>query len=364
MGCLAAVLELKGETLTGRKIHKMIFIESNNDWRKCTLNDCQLDESTNSIIFPVRIGQASLTTFPINAGFSFRQLILSWNASRPDSTSLLEFAVEVSPDSLSWRHFDYQIWGDGDGWGDNASYVKEVAGTGKIDVDNLVLEKPMRYARIVVHAYGQEVSPDISLRRLALSFSSDNSSWDDFRKNDFGKRRKPVFGSVNLAVPYFTQRNLPKDISGSGCSPTSVSMVLNYYGKDFEPAAFAYEAYDKRDQLYGNWPYNMAAAYAAGMARTWVESHSSFDEIYDEVASGKPVIISISYGFDELPHSPIHEAPEGHLIVVVGFDGPDTVICNDPAGHNVDDGIVRYPRRELEKIWIEHGGIAYHIWAD
>ncbi len=364
MGGLATVMELKGATLSGKKIHKMVFIETNDDWQRCALNDCQLDEGTNSIIFPNLSEQASLTTFPINAGFPFTQLILSWNASRPDSMSLLDFVVEVSPDSLNWTHFDYQVWGDGDSPRKSTPFVKNVSGVGRIDVDYMILEKPMRYARVTVYGFGHKSSPDIVLRRLALSFSSDNSSWDDFQKNHEEKKRKTIFGSTTLAVPYFSQRSLPKDISGSCCSPTSVSMVLNYYGRNFMPVAFAHEAYDGRDQIYGNWPYNMAAAYTVGMAKTWVESHCSFDEIYDEVASGKPVIISISYGFDELPHSPVHEAPDGHLIVVVGFDGPDTVICNDPAGHNVDDGIVHYPRHELEKIWLKHGGIAYHIWAN
>jgi hypothetical protein len=98
------------------------------------------------------------------------------------------------------------------------------------------------------------------------------------------------------------------------------------------------------------------------LSKAWVERHCGFDEIYEEVASGKPVVISIAYGYDELPNSPIHEAEVGHLITVIGFAGPDTVICNDPAGHSVDDGIIRYPREDLEKFWIGHTGVAYHLW--
>ncbi len=360
---LTAVVGLKGETLSGKKLHGMVFIDTDSDWQKCVLNDCRLDESSNSIDFYDLSGRASLTTFPISAGFPFTQLILSWNASRPDSSSVLDFAVEVSPDSQTWTHFDYQVWGYGDSPRKSTPYIKEVPGIGRIDVDYLVLEKPMKFARVTVYPYGAEGSPNIELRRLALSFSSDNSTWNDFERNH-GSARKVIFGKVSLAVPYFSQGNLPPDLAPNCCSPTSVSMVLNYHGKNVDPETFARAVYDPYDQIYGSWPYNMAAAYVAGMGKTWVESHCGFDEIYDEVASGKPVVISIAFDMNELPKSPIHEATVGHLIAIVGFDGPDTVICNDPAGDNVDNGIIKYPRHELEKVWQEHGGIAYHLWTD
>jgi uncharacterized protein YvpB len=241
--------------------------------------------------------------------------------------------------------------------------VKELDGIGKILTDYLTLDQPMRHARAILSVPGRDDSTQIALRRLALSFSSKNSSWADYKKYH-PISPTPEFAASKLAVPYFSQRNLPGDMPSKCCSPTSVSMVLNYHGRQISAEQFALQAYDARGEIYGNWPHNAAAAYAAGLAKTWVESHCSFDEIYDDIAEGRPVVISVAYGYDQLPQSPIHEATEGHLIVVVGFDGPNTVICNDPAGHNVDDGIVRYPRKELEDVWIAHGGIAYHLWPD
>jgi uncharacterized protein YvpB len=360
---LLALIEIKGETMSGKRLHRVFFLESNNDWQTCGLVNCKLMEQESSVGFINFAEPAELTTGVVDAGFPFAQLILSWNASKPDSNGSLEFLVEVSDDSKKWHRFDYQVWGINDYHEHDYEPVKRIDGIGEVKVDYLVLERPMRYSRIMVRAFGNANSESITLSRLAISFSCENASWNDYSRYH-GKTESDHFESLKLAVPYYTQRNLPKDLAGNCCSPTSVTMVLNYHGIIVTPETMAHEVYDRRGEMYGNWPHNIAAAYTNGLSKAWVEVHCGFDEIYEEVVSGKPVVISIAYGYDELPRSPIHEAPEGHLIAVVGFDGPNVVICNDPAGHNAEDGIINYPRKELENIWVRHGGVAYHLWPN
>ena len=362
-GSLFGLMEIKGVTLSGNKIHRMIFIETADDWRKCSLQNCRAINDVGSVMFDPSSSPSMLTTEIIDPGFSFTQLILSWNASMVDTSSNLIFGVDVSSDSLKWNSFDYQVWGSQIDVGSPYGGAKSIDGVGEVKTDYLVLQKPMRYARVRVAAVGLPGAHGVALRRLSLSFSSNDSDWKTYNKIHGGLAR-PEYGKVKLAVPYFTQRSLPSNLSGNCCSPTSVSMVLNYFGKAIDPEEFAHMVYDPRGQKYGNWPHNVAAAYDAGLAKTWVDTHCSLDEIYDEVASGKPVVISIAFGYDELPHSPFHESSQGHLIAVVGFDGPDTVICNDPQGHNAEDGIIHYPRKELEDVWLKHGGVAYHLWPD
>jgi uncharacterized protein YvpB len=364
-GAMAALMVIKGSIVSGKKIHKMVFIENVDDWRKCRLSNAKLDEPLSSIRFNLGSQTAELAAFPIDPGFPFTRLILSWNSTKPDTLSALNFEVEVSSDGKDWKRFEYIMFGvlDSSIMAGLNLPPTEIASIGKVDIDDLNLTKPMRYARVVVRAYGAAESPDIFLRRLSLSFSAENSSWSDYAKSQ-NQTNPQTIGQIKLSVPYFSQRNLPAIMVNNCCSPTSVSMVLNYYGKNINPETFAVLAYDPHHQLYGNWPFNVEAAYLGGLKKTWVESHSGFDEIYDEIADGKPVIISVAYGLNELPNSPIGETSQGHLITVVGFDGPNIIICNDPAGHNVDDGIIRYPRRELESAWLTHGGVAYHLWPE
>lgn len=361
--CLVLLIMIKGHSDSGKKIHKMIFIEDTDQWGKCDLVRCTIDLNSNSIAFYGGVEDPQLTTPVLEPGFPFDELMLSWNSTPLPESSALNFEVSVSADGAEWYDFQYNTYGTADS--SELSRITGRPGTidgiGRVSTDILELDKPMKYARATVKALISGESNQTRLRRLNLCFAAGKSSWADYRK--FKSVENPVnIGKVKLSVPYYTQRGLPRDISGNCCSPTSVTMVLNYHEKGIDLESFCRQVYDPYHDMYGNWPYNVETAYIGGMSKTWVEIHSSFDEIYPEIMDGKPVVISIAYGYDELPNSPIHEASVGHLIAVVGFDGPDTVICNDPAGHGPEDGIVPYPRKELEKVWLDHGGVAYHLW--
>lgn len=361
--CFILLASVKGSSDSGKRIHAMIFIEDNDGWRKCLLAGCKLDETRETIVFFSESGGSRLITPIIKPGFPFSNLVLSWNAEKlPDKTAL-DFEVAVSADSQTWYVFQYLVYGlyDSSRFGDFAQLPTYIANIGQMATDELELDKPMKFARVTAKAAIPDDSSRIFLRRLSLCFASDNSSWSDYRDHKSKQLESPI-STVKLSVPYYAQRNLPRDISSDCCSPTSVAMVLNYFDKNVDPETFSRSVYDPYHDMYGNWPYNVQAAYIAGMSKTWVEIHSGFDEIYEEIHDGKPVVISIAYGYDELPNSPVHEVTVGHLIAVVGFDGPNNVICNDPAGHGPEDGIIRYPRKELEKVWINHGGVAYHLW--
>jgi uncharacterized protein YvpB len=358
---LFALMEIKGETMSGKRLHCMVFLETNADWKRCQLDNCRILDKENSIGFINLSEPAEMITDNIYAGFSFTQLILSWNAARPDSSPSVDFIIEVSPDSKAWHRFNYQTWGGNTAADGAASSTKKIEGIGWINVDYLVLENPMRYARVIVRTPGNGESGEIILRRLSLAFSNENAEWDEYRAHH-GLVKKPDYSEFKLAVPYHSQRSLPNSLAGNCCSPTSVCMVLNYHGIEVTPEEMAHKTYDQRGGIYGNWPYNAAAAYERGLSKAWVEVHCGFDEIYAEVSAGRPVVISIAFEPGELPRSPVRDGSEGHLIAVVGFDGPNTVICNDPAGHNAEDGIINYPRKELEDIWLRHGGVAYHLW--
>jgi uncharacterized protein YvpB len=362
-GSLFALLEIKGETLSGMRLHRTIFIEDSAGWKKCKLTNAVLDEDSARVIFTDLPEPAALITNIIDAGFPFEQMILSWNAIRPDSSAMLDFQVELSDDAESWHRFDYQLWGESVENSYSSEKVKEIDGIGRINVDYLELYRSMRYARVIVTSPGNSSESQYILRRLAVSFSSNNANWENYDRYH-PESPRPFYGTTKLAVPYFSQRNLPGEISGKCCSPTSLSMVLNYHGIGITPEETAHRVYDSSGNIYGNWPYNVAAAFESGLGRTWIDVHCSFDELYDEVAGGKPVIISVAFDIGELPRSPIQDGSDGHLIAVVGFDGPNTVICNDPAGHTAEDGIIDYPRKELENIWLRHGGVAYHLWPE
>ncbi|HEV7536784.1 MAG TPA: C39 family peptidase [Acidimicrobiia bacterium] len=147
------------------------------------------------------------------------------------------------------------------------------------------------------------------------------------------------------------------------CSPTSTSMVVGYWAHDTGPCEPRVRAavdgvYDWVYDGHGNWPFNTAYAATRGL-EAWVTRFRSLAEAEPWIAAGVPVIISYSWKPGELTGAPVRSS-DGHLGVLVGFDGHGDPVVNDPAGKG-DAGLRRtYQRAELENVWVGHsGGTAY-----
>ena len=186
---------------------------------------------------------------------------------------------------------------------------------------------------------------------------------------------------VTLAVPAYSQmihRGHFPQWGGGGeawCSPTSIAMVLGYFGA-LPPApsyawvpgghadpwvdAVARGTYDHAYRGTGNWPFNTAyAASRAGSA--FVTRLRSLAEAEQFIAAGVPLVASIAFGRGELAGAPI-SASDGHLLVIAGFTATGDVVVNDPAAPT--DATVRrtYARGQLERAWLSaSGGIVYVV---
>ena len=84
-------------------------------------------------------------------------------------------------------------------------------------------------------------------------------------------------------------------------------------------------------------------------------------EGFQPAQAGVPLAISVSFQLGELSGAPIASTP-GHLMVVRGLTLNGDVIVNDPAA--ATDSAVRivYQRAQLERVWQQHGGVAYVIY--
>jgi hypothetical protein len=112
---------------------------------------------------------------------------------------------------------------------------------------------------------------------------------------------------------------------------------------------------------HGNWPFNTAYAATQGY-EGYVARFTSLARAEEYVAAGVPVIMSIAWGKGDLTGADI-ESTNGHLLVLVGFDGSGNPIVNDPA--SPDDASVQktYLRSEFEPLWLQaSGGTVYLIY--
>ncbi len=295
-------------------------------------------DTTGEYISPVR-----------EADFPFNNAVLSWNADAPPGTSLrLELRIRDDAGWSGW--YAMGEWGPEGG----RSVPGQADGRGRVDVDTLKLNgtaNALQYrARFSTSTPG--ASP--LLRQVSVVYA-------DLRSGLSGPKLSRPEGSVrDLDVPRFSQLEQDPSVALQVCSPTSLAMVLQYWGIKKSVPEVIQGVKDRTTGIYGDWPLNTAYAAANGL-QARVDRFYSMVQVEQEIAAGRPVMISIAYNAGELPGAASRAAPEGHLIVVRGFTASGDVIVNDPVASNSNGVRLVYPRKQLEHIWLRSGGVVYLV---
>ena len=204
-----------------------------------------------------------------------------------------------------------------------------------------------------------------------------------------GAGSRSALGKV-LPVPSYSQmahQNQYPQYDGGGeawCSPTSTTMVLDYYDalpaprryrwvkRDYPDRVVAHHArmtYDAGFGGTGNWAFNTAYA-ASRTGGAFVTRLRSLGEAERFIAAGIPLVASVTFSSGELSGSPI-SSTNGHILVIVGFQADGDVVVNDPAA-STRDGVRRvYDRGQFEDVWLRRyasgssmrgsGGLVYVI---
>jgi hypothetical protein len=290
-------------------------------------------------------GESPLITTPQ----PFDRAVLSWNG---EGRWRLEMRLQINN-----VFTPYFLLGVLDGANQRSAMKTETAPPDptlpvSLDLDTLAVKGSAKATAFQVRATGEG-----NLRSLAVTH---------YRRDERRYTDQPVlrdaWGTI-LPVPERAQRDVEDPaIGGIVCSPTSLSMVLEYLGSRYRTIEVARAAFDPQGKLYGNWPCNTGAAARLIKGGGWsaVVKMTGFDELESEIAARRPVVISHRWERGDLTNAPISHS-NGHLIVAVGFTKEGDVVVNDPAAKA---GEVRriYKRRELFRTWQERGeGIAYLI---
>jgi uncharacterized protein YvpB len=162
----------------------------------------------------------------------------------------------------------------------------------------------------------------------------------------------------DLKVPFRTQKDAPPALANQICSPTSVSMVMEYFGVNRPTVENALAIYDEEYDLFGNWARAVQRAGELGLDG-WLQRFRNWEQVKAQIAQGRPVIASIAFRKGEFPSAVISRT-NGHLIVIRGFTAGGDVIVNDPANREKGAGAV-YKAEELANAWFGHGGVGYVI---
>ncbi|WP_446219204.1 C39 family peptidase [Micromonospora sp. IBHARD004] len=160
----------------------------------------------------------------------------------------------------------------------------------------------------------------------------------------------------------------------SWCSPTCVSMVLDFWGAGPTPDRYAWvtppgprpvvvhaarSCYDHAYAGAGNWPFNTAYAGRHGVD-AFVTRLRSLAEAEEFVAAGIPLVVSAAFRAGEVPG--LDYDTKGHLIVLVGFTADGDPVLNDPYAADDDEVRRTVARDRFQAAWLRgSGGLAYVI---
>lgn len=299
------------------------------------------------------VSSGTVTSRPIVTAFPFNNVVPSWNVVAPDKTGAV---VEVRARS---ENGEWTAWYQIARWGrltSPAGLAHKKDDAGYVNEDTLELESKATALQYRVTLLTEDPNATPILRLVAACYADTDS-----------QAAVPAFAPPanpsqtpwvrELPVPFRSQRSEDPSIAGRICSPTSVAIVMDYHGISVPTAAVAAQAYDSLNDIYGNWPFNTAAAALYGF-EAYVTRFPGFEPVQEEIARGYPVIISVRFRSGELAGGPL-KSSSGHLVVIRGFTKDGDVIVNDPAGRTEAEGHVVYKRDELLRAW--KSGIAYVI---
>lgn len=312
---------------------------------------------TNGVTLKPRAGQeATYESPPIDPGLAFNELLLSWNIYAPPAVG---FRVEArvgraSGDAWSpWLYFGE--WGETPPTGEKTTTFSD----GRVDVDYFRATANITFDRLQyrVRASTTAAAAEIHVDRIAICASNTTGDAKPDRKST-ERIAKPDQWQRRLPVPPRSQKSEPEEIASRICSPTSLSMVMAFYGIDRPTLKVAEACFDAANDIYGNWPRNIQAASALGVTGHLTRI-ANWNEAHRFIADGRPLIASIRVDTPgALPGSP-YPTTKGHLLVICGFDKDGNVEVNDPAAP-LGQTAMRYPRDAFARAWFGgSGGVTY-----
>ncbi|MCC6484032.1 MAG: C39 family peptidase [Armatimonadetes bacterium] len=301
--------------------------------------------------------QAQLTTPVIAPPEVFDQLIVSWNASCPEGTwVVVEARARQAGKWSPWFNLGY--------WALDTTITRtSISGQknafGRVDTDTLVLSKPADAAQVRLQlCFTGKKTPSVKLIACDLSRSSESG---DIAASSNAK--------TPLDVPQISQLSYPP--KGSvWCSPTSVTMVMNYWAQRLQRSELATDVrlaaaaiYDEQWGGTGNWTFNTAFAGSRPGLRAFCTRLRGFADVQRWTDRGVPVILSIS---TKILYDRQTGGDSGHLIVCDGFDDKGDPVVNDPYTKLDEGQSVRrtYPREKLFKAWRSSLGTVYLIYPE
>lgn len=299
--------------------------------------------------FPAPSSGREYTWAPIEPGFDWDELVLSWNVKHGERTTIRFEARVLRPEgSTAW--YTLGLWSP-DG--------PRTSIQGQSDVDGQVLTDTLRLAKsggkLELRAYLQTLegarAPRLTL--LTLSFAS----------RTFKPQEEPDKAAWGKTIEVFQRSQMTYPNGNILCSPTTVSMLMRHWSDtlhrpelDRDVPQVEEGAVDAGDPKTGNWPFSMAYAGSLDAFTAYVSRFSGLSDLERWIAAGLPVGCSVDYTLLQGKTGP----KAGHLVVLIGFTAEGDPVFNDPGWSK----LVRqtYKRADFERAWASSNRTVYLVY--
>jgi uncharacterized protein YvpB len=302
----------------------------------------------------------TLTSPIIKSPIFFNEFILSWNSTTPPGT-WINLEVQAHEQGHRTKFYTMGIWSEDPAKHERTSVRNQNDADAKVDADTLLLTNMAAGVQVRVTLNNAPGQPAPQLKFLGLSFL------DKTTKAEPGQPNRAAWGKI-LTVPEKSQNSYPQE--KGWCSPTSLSMVLNFWGERLKRPEMVLDVPEVAESIYdpnfhgtGNWPFNTAFAGKFPGMRAYVTRFTDLSEVEDWIAAGLPVIISAPY---HLMAPGRKNTGFGHLTVCIGFTENGDVVINDPATNLKKGQKVRhiYKRADVEHAWDVSHRTVYLVYPE
>lgn len=278
----------------------------------------------------------------------FDELILSWNAHRPKSGKMTVW--------VSILHSQWSAWHRLAEWAPNhqRTFVNK-------------LDRYVHTKHVLVDMQRGAIARGFRVKVTFEGGADCHNLKALFACASNMKMFKIIPPAVNkpttlvTGVPKQSQMVLKHPRCGELCSPTSTSLLVNYFMRQHDTASlpknlhdyvidFADNVLDKGYlDIYGNWLLNVAHAYHAAKGNVFfrVERLNGFNDLYQYLQKKIPIAVSVRrLRGGATPYR------NGHFMVVVGWNRiTRSVICIDPAFPRTLNTLKSYKIWDFLKAW-------------
>ncbi len=303
-----------------------------------SLDKIEISQDGKSIELVSGEKEGTVVFLPDSSEYPFNRGLPSWNGHVFNESS--GFKVQMRFFNGSWSPWLTVGYWKNNVW---SSYGSTSYSGGEIEIDYVVLDSYLsKWQFRVLFKRSNSVISSPTLHKLSF-FVSDQVTTNNVNITSIvNDNPEEIF----IPTQHYYQYSLDPGIGGNICSPTSVCMVLRSYDIEVDPLAFALDNYDPKWGLFGVWPRAVqnAAEYTLNGA---VKRYRSWSEAREVLAAGGRVVMSVG--------SPLY--PNGHLIMLAGFDSNGNPLSHDPAKSNGYG--YKHNKTLLSQSWFNKGGIAY-----